>query len=57
MFWLDRWRNEIGIECLRSLIKNSPIFKSQAYLLQEPKLQTNDLPGLDKAWLKTSNRL
>ena len=48
MFWLDRWRNEIGIECPRSFVQHSPILKSQAYLSQDPKLQSINLPGLDK---------
>jgi len=48
MFWLDKWRKEIDIECPRSFIQHSPIFKSQAYLHQNRKLQSIDLIGLDK---------
>ena len=48
MFWLDKWRKEMKIDCPKALIKNSPILQSKAYLLQEPQLKTNDLPGLSK---------
>ena len=48
MLWLDRWRNEIDIECPRSFVQHSPIIKSQAYLHQDPNLQSINLPGLDK---------
>ena len=48
MFWLDKWRKEMKIDCPKALIKNSSILQSKAYLLQEPQLKTNDLPGLSK---------
>ena len=48
MFWLDKWRKEIDIECPRSFVQHSPIIKSQAYLYQDPKLHSIDLLGLDK---------
>tara|TARA_B100001250_G_scaffold391024_1_gene391517 strand:+ start:5011 stop:7014 length:2004 start_codon:yes stop_codon:yes gene_type:complete len=48
MFWLDRWRQEMKIDCPKSQIKNSPIFQSKAYLFQEPQLETNEIPGLNK---------
>ena len=48
MFWLDKWRTEIDIECPRSFLQHSPIFKSQAYLYQNPELKSINLLGLDK---------
>jgi|TARA_B100001063_G_scaffold31204_1_gene24217 aryl-alcohol dehydrogenase-like predicted oxidoreductase/predicted dehydrogenase len=48
MFWLDKWRQEMKIDCPRSRIKNSPIFQSKAYLFQETKLESHELPGLSK---------
>ena len=48
MFWLDKWRQEIEIECPKSSIKYSPIFKSQAYLLQKPQLENVQVPGVKK---------
>jgi len=49
MFWLDKWRQEMKIDCPKALIKNSPIFQSKAYLSQESQLERNDLPGLSKS--------
>ena len=49
MFWLDKWRQEMKIDCPKVLIKNSPIFQSKAYLFQESKLESNNLPGLSKS--------
>ena len=48
MFWLDKWRQEMKIDCPKSQIKNSPIFQSKAYLFQNSQLERNDLPGLIK---------
>tara|TARA_Y100000996_G_scaffold336473_1_gene273069 strand:+ start:6751 stop:8754 length:2004 start_codon:yes stop_codon:yes gene_type:complete len=48
MFWLDKWRQEMKIDCPKALIKNSPIFQSKAYLFQESQLKSIDLPGLSK---------
>ena len=48
MFWLDKWRQEMKIDCPMALIINSPIFQSKAYLLQESQLERDDLPGLRK---------
>ena len=48
MFWLDKWRQEMKIDCPMALIINSPIFQSKAYLLQESQLERDDLPGLSK---------
>ena len=49
MFWLDKWRQEMKIDCPRAQIKNSPIFRSKAYLLQESQLESKNLPGLSKS--------
>ena len=43
MFWLDMWRQEMKINCPRSMIKNSPILQSQAYLFQDTQLKSTDL--------------
>ena len=48
MFWLDKWRQEMKIDCPMAQIINSPIFQSKAYLLQESQLERDDLPGLSK---------
>ncbi len=48
MFWLDRWRQEMKIDCPKAQIKNSPILQSNAYLLQESQLEKHVLPGLSK---------
>ena len=48
MFWLDKWRQEMKIDCPMALIINSPIFQSKAYLLQESQLERDYLPGLSK---------
>ena len=48
MFWLDRWRQEMKIDCPKAQIKNSPILQSKAYLLQESHLNKHVLPGLSK---------
>jgi aryl-alcohol dehydrogenase-like predicted oxidoreductase/predicted dehydrogenase len=49
MFWLDKWRQEMKIDCPKYQIKNSPIFQSKAYLFQKSQLERNDLPGLAKS--------
>ena len=48
MFWLDKWRQEMKIDCPKGRIKNSPILQSKAFLLQESHLECNELPGLSK---------
>jgi aryl-alcohol dehydrogenase-like predicted oxidoreductase/predicted dehydrogenase len=48
MFWLDRWRQEMKIDCPKAQIKNSPILQSNSYLLQESQLEKHVLPGLSK---------
>jgi aryl-alcohol dehydrogenase-like predicted oxidoreductase/predicted dehydrogenase len=48
MFWLDKWRQEMKIDCPKAFIKNSPIFQSKAYLFQESQLESIDLPELSK---------
>ena len=48
MFWLDKWRQEMKIDCPMAQIINSPIFQSKASLLQESQLESVDIPGLSK---------
>ncbi len=48
MFWLDRWRQEMEIECPKSSIQYSPIIQSQAYLFQKPQLESTKVQGLKK---------
>ena len=48
MFWLDQWRQKIGIVCPKNSIEHSPILKSHAFLNQIPKLESVAIPGVDK---------
>ena len=48
MFWLDQWRQKMGIVCPKNSIKYSPILESHAFLNQISKLQSVAIPGIGK---------
>ena len=48
MFWLDQWRQKMGIACPKNSIEYSPILQAHAFLYQTPKLESVAVQGLDK---------
>jgi aryl-alcohol dehydrogenase-like predicted oxidoreductase/predicted dehydrogenase len=49
MLWLDKWRNELGINCPYQTINKSPIPASKFYLMQKPQFKNTDIKGIEKS--------